>query len=139
MSQLTGFGKRLKQSIKQSHYTQKKISEILGINQDTLTNYIKEKTYPKIDFLIKLSQLTSTQLNWLITGTKIKLTDRNTYLADTPTKDEVRIIKLLRKLDAIERAKIEGMIEIKIYEKESKKMETSSTYVKERVTTKELA
>lgn len=68
MSAITGFGKRLKDSVKHSSYTQKQLSEILGINQDTFSNYVKEVYYPKADTLFDLGNLLDVSCDWLLSG-----------------------------------------------------------------------
>lgn len=68
MSKMKGFGKRLKESVKNSPYTQKQLSEILGINQDTFSNYVKEVYYPKADTLYELCNLIDVSPEWLLTG-----------------------------------------------------------------------
>ena len=68
MSSLKGFGKRLKESVKHSSYTQKQLAEILGINQDTFSNYVKEVYYPKADTLYDLGNLLDISLDWLLSG-----------------------------------------------------------------------
>lgn len=68
MSPFKGFGKRLKDSVKHSPYSQKQLSEILGINQDTFSNYVKEVYYPKADTLYELGNLLDLSIDWLLTG-----------------------------------------------------------------------
>ncbi|KUO59250.1 MAG: hypothetical protein APF84_09975 [Gracilibacter sp. BRH_c7a] len=68
MAPLKGFGKRLKESVKHSSYTQKQLSEILGINQDTFSNYVKEVYYPKADTLYDLGNLLDVSLDFLVSG-----------------------------------------------------------------------
>lgn len=68
MAHLKGFGKRLKDSVRQSSYTQKQLSDILGINQDTFSNYVKEIYYPKADILYHLTELLDVSLDWMLTG-----------------------------------------------------------------------
>ncbi len=65
---LTGFGGRLKQAVKESPYTQKQLSEIILINQDTFTNYVKGKSFPDIKILLELCQLLNKTPDWLLTG-----------------------------------------------------------------------
>lgn len=68
MSPLKGFGKRLKNSVRHSQYTQKQLSEMLGINQDTFSNYVKEVYYPKADTLFHLASVLDVSLDWLLSG-----------------------------------------------------------------------
>lgn len=68
MSDLKGFGKRLKDSVKHSPYTQKQLSELLDLNQDTFSNYVKEVYYPKADTLYELCKILDVSLDWLLAG-----------------------------------------------------------------------
>lgn len=68
MSYLKGFGKRLKDSVKHSPYTQKQLSQMLNFNQDTFSNYVKEVYYPKADTLCELGKILDVSLDWLLTG-----------------------------------------------------------------------
>jgi len=65
---LEGFGDRLKTAIQKKGYTQKELSEILRVNQDTITNYVKEKSFPKADILLNLCDLLDISIDWLMTG-----------------------------------------------------------------------
>ena len=84
MSPLKGFGKRLKNSVRQSPYTQKQLAEILGINQDTFSNYVKEIYYPKADTLYHLVELLDVSSDWLLTG---QGTARNRQGDNLPVSD----------------------------------------------------
>jgi len=65
---LTGFGKRLKNTVKNSPFTQKQLSEMLNLNQDTFSNYVKEVYYPKADTLLDLCNILDISVEWLLTG-----------------------------------------------------------------------
>lgn len=82
-SNLRGFGKRLKNAVKTSPYTQKQLSEILSINQDTFSNYVKEVYYPKADMLHHLCNLLDISPDWLLTGQGAPRYRSNPGLAET--------------------------------------------------------
>jgi transcriptional regulator with XRE-family HTH domain len=63
-----GYGERLKNAIKASKYTQKAISELIQIDQDTLTNYIKEKTNPNAEKLSKICSLVNVSMEVILNG-----------------------------------------------------------------------
>lgn len=65
---LKGFGKRLKDTVKNSPFTQKQLSEMLNLNQDTFSNYVKEVYYPKADTLLDLCCILDISVEWLLTG-----------------------------------------------------------------------
>ncbi|PYG86705.1 transcriptional regulator with XRE-family HTH domain [Ruminiclostridium sufflavum DSM 19573] len=71
---LIGFGERLKTAIKDSKYSQKEISEKLRINQDTITNYVKEKSFPKADSLYVICNLLGVHADWLLFGEGTEMT-----------------------------------------------------------------
>jgi transcriptional regulator with XRE-family HTH domain len=68
MNELNGFGERLKSAIKESGFSQKDVSEILQINQDTITNYVKEKSLPNADVLFRLCRLLKVSSDFLLFG-----------------------------------------------------------------------
>jgi len=47
--------------------TQKKLAEIIGVSQDTITNYTKD-TIPRADILYKISTICGVSMEWLLTG-----------------------------------------------------------------------
>lgn len=62
------FGYRLKETIKRAGLTQKQVSEQLQISQDTVTNYVKGTTRPRVEILIELANLLDVDVEWLISG-----------------------------------------------------------------------
>ncbi len=68
MNELKGFGERLKSAIRESGYSQKDVSEILQINQDTMTNYVKEKSLPNADVIFRLCRLLKVSSDILLFG-----------------------------------------------------------------------
>ena len=98
---LKNFGFRLKNAIQSSNYTQKEISEILKISQDTLTNYVKEKSYPNIDILHKICVLIDKPMEWIIYEKEKK----------DLTEHEEKLIENFRILNERNQIKTEGYIE----------------------------
>lgn len=102
MNEFKGFGERLKSAIKDSRYTQKDISEELRINQDTITNYVKEKSLPNIEMLYKLCALLKVSSDWLIFGieshgkkAKDETTPKNPMTLTDDEKDMVAKFRIL--------------------------------------------
>ena len=56
----------MKTAIQDKGFTQKELSEILRVNQDTITNYVKEKSFPKADMLLNICDLLDISIDWLI-------------------------------------------------------------------------
>ncbi len=46
--------KRLRETIKQSHYTQKEIAKAIGVSPQTVSKYMKENIFPALDTLSRL-------------------------------------------------------------------------------------
>lgn len=61
------FGDRLKKAIKEAGLTQKELSEILRIHQETITNYVKG-TIPRADILLKIAEILNVSPAWLLNG-----------------------------------------------------------------------
>lgn len=68
MDDRKGFGKRLKSAIKAAGLTQKRVSELLQINKDTISNYVRGATSPNSEMIAQLAQVLNTDAHWLVTG-----------------------------------------------------------------------
>lgn len=125
LHELKDFGTRLKTAFKQSAYTQKQISEIIRISQDTLSNYVKETTYPDADVLYKLIKLLNVSADWLLTGEGKEFTKLE-ELSDEKFK---AIIELLKRLPEETLDEVQKFLEFKLYELQGKaKKGRSSNY-----------
>jgi len=51
------FGERLREAIQKAGLTQRRVSQILGISKNTMTNYVRGVTQPKGETLVKLASL----------------------------------------------------------------------------------
>ena len=104
---LPGFGERLKEAIQRKGYTQKELSEILGVNQDTITNYVQERSFPKADMLLNICQLLDVSADWLLKG-------ETEYLDMTGLSDEEsKLIRIFRMLDLRDKEEIMLMLKLK--------------------------
>lgn len=68
MNNFEGFGERLKMAIKDSNFSQKALSEKLRIDEDTIGNYIKEKSFPKLNCFSEICKLLKVSADWLLYG-----------------------------------------------------------------------
>ena len=94
MYKIIGFGNRLKQAVRDSSYTQKKISEIIRISEDTFSNYVKEKSFPDAKVLLELCDLLNINPTWLLTGQEHEYL--NTLDSDRLTEKEKAIVEKYR-------------------------------------------
>lgn len=62
------FGDRLKIAIKISRFNQQEVAEMVGISENTLTNYINNRSEPKQSVLLKLSKLLEVSCDFLVKG-----------------------------------------------------------------------
>jgi transcriptional regulator with XRE-family HTH domain len=62
-----GFGKRLKLALKEAGITQLEAAKRLGVNKDTITNYVKGRV-PRPQILEKLAALCNVSPAWLLFG-----------------------------------------------------------------------
>ena len=60
------FSDRLKNSIRNSMLSQKAICEKVGIAEDTMSNYLSGRSYPRFDVLAKLCVLLNISSDWLL-------------------------------------------------------------------------
>lgn len=97
----TGIGERLKNAIKTSNYSQKELSAILRISEDSITRYIKEKQSPKIDTLMMICEALNISIVWLLTGKE----------NETLTENEKELLTLFRELPEREQIKVIGIVE----------------------------
>lgn len=132
MNEFKGFGDRLKSAIKDSGYSQKEISEILQINQDTITNYVKEKSLPKVDILFKLCNLLKISSDWLIFG--VRDCDNESCIGNISDNDSINLtstekdmIFKFRNLDYEDQQDAMDIIDMKYNRKIKKEMSSNST------------
>jgi transcriptional regulator with XRE-family HTH domain len=111
---LKGFGERLKAAIKDSEFSQKEISEKLRINQDTITNYVKEKFFPKADSLYDICSLLGISADWLLFG--IGTTNKIVIHSDNEALSEIELELLgrFRELNTKDKKEVIAFIKMKM-------------------------
>lgn len=63
---MSGIGEKLKKLRDERNYTQKEISSILGIAQNTYSGYETNKHIPDLEILIKIADLYKTSVDYII-------------------------------------------------------------------------
>ncbi len=63
--------KRIKMIMKNMNFTQKDLSDILGISQPAISLYLKGRM-PPADILYHIAQIAETSVEWLLTGKETK-------------------------------------------------------------------
>ncbi|WP_027625560.1 helix-turn-helix domain-containing protein [Clostridium lundense] len=127
------FGERLKLALKSAGYTQKKITEDLNLSKNAITNYVNGRI-PDAKILYNLSKKLGVTMEWLIDGEEPKKEQLSgqekviQHILGDLTDKEIKFIEMLRQIDDHEKAKIEGMLELKIAEAQATKKEMSYPY-----------
>lgn len=73
------------------------LSQSVGLSQSAITNY-KNGSYPKADIAVKIAQLLGVSVEYLVTGTDLKVQEIDTVPADLEP-----ILKRIESLDGIKR------------------------------------
>lgn len=114
------FGERLKEMLTITGYSQVKAAQELQITKNSLNNYVAKNRIPEAPILYQLSKLIGVSMEWLLTGN-----DSEKYLSSSPTNeekssallpDEQEVLNSYRQLSYENKAKIRGMLEIKLSE-----------------------
>lgn len=130
---MNNFSERLRYALKSAGYTQKRITEELSLSKNAITNYVKGRI-PDATILYKLSKTLNVTMEWLLTGEDPNQQNSSNeeskveHILGKLSDEEIHFIELLRNLDDHEKAKIEGMLELKTAEAQSAKKELSSPY-----------
>jgi transcriptional regulator with XRE-family HTH domain len=61
-------GLRLKTARQRCGFSQTKLAEKVGINQNNIAQYEAGKALPKLETIVKFSQILGCSIEWLITG-----------------------------------------------------------------------
>lgn len=108
---MNSLSNRLKNLRIEKGFRQKDIADILDITTSAYGFYEQGKRTPTIEVLIALSKLYKVSLDWLISGS-------NNYGDNLIISDdnEKYFIEKYRKLNDLDKIKIEGMVDLKLVE-----------------------
>ncbi|HHY73262.1 MAG TPA: helix-turn-helix transcriptional regulator [Bacillus bacterium] len=128
---MQSLGERIALLRKKQNLSQRQLMEILKF--ENLSKYEKDQRQPSYEILISIAEFFNVTTDWLLTGKIKEVKGReDNKLHNTLgelTNEEVKLIGLFRQLeDDRERAKVEGMLEMKVYETKESKKGMSSTY-----------
>lgn len=87
-------GKRIKKCRKSHNFTQKELSNKLGLTQKMISFYENDQRVPPVDILIKLSQIFSVSTDYLL-----ELNNNITYRKLEMRPDEELVLSLYSKLE----------------------------------------
>lgn len=117
----TGIGERLKNAIKTSNYSQKELSAIMRISEDSITRYIQEKQSPKIETLAMICEILNISIIWLLTGKEGE--------TEKLTENEKELLTLFRELSERSQIKILGIVEDRYKEELSEDVKSSTSKI----------
>lgn len=124
-------GDRIKYLRKKEGLNQIDFCTKINLSQGRLSEIEKGKNNPSYETLQSIKSIFRVSLDWLVSGEYPK-TDNSTIQDNEPkvnlSDEEIHFIELLKKLNDHEKAKIEGMLELKVAEAQTVKKEKSSFY-----------
>ncbi|WP_305153919.1 helix-turn-helix domain-containing protein [uncultured Clostridium sp.] len=117
---------RLKSLRENADLSQKELAKSLGVSPSTIGMYESKKRTPDSEMLARICDFFNITVDYLLGRSNIKNPQFSTYNKEEQnpiTDDEKNILNLYKKLNAKDKAKFEGMMELKIseYEEENKK------------------
>jgi transcriptional regulator with XRE-family HTH domain len=91
--------------------TQVKLSEELGVTQETISSYELARHYPSVQSLLKMSSVLAASMDYIMMRSDVRMPDKYGMLPD----DEVKLLALYRNLNNIKREKalayLQGMLD----------------------------
>ena len=114
------FGKRLKELRKSFHYTQQQLGDMVGVTKVSICCYENGTRTPTLDTLISLADTLNTSLTYLLGADTLAVDEENKSSTINLAKDEVEMIKELRK-------------HIKLYERLMENPKKAMDYFEERI------
>lgn len=121
---------RLKSLREDADLSQKELAKLLGVSPSTIGMYEAGKRTPDSEMLTRICDFFNITVDYLIGRSNIKNPKCSTYNKEEQnpiTDDEKNILNLYKKLNDKDKAKFEGMMELKISEYEDSKKIISST------------
>ena len=64
--ELKNIQERLRESIRQSNYTQKEIAIAVGVSPQTVSKYMKKNIFPALDTLAKICKLLDVKSDYIL-------------------------------------------------------------------------
>lgn len=124
------FYERLRMQREELGLKQKEMAEKLKLPANTYNGYETGKRQPSLEVVAEISSILEVSTDYLLGRSNIKNPQCSTYNKEEQhpiTDDEKNILNLYKKLNAKDKAKFEGMMELKISEYEDSKKIISST------------
>lgn len=99
---------RVQQLREEKGMTQIRLSAELGITQETVSAYETEKHRPSLDVLIKMRELFDASIDYILGLSDIR---SDTLRTSDLSKDEIRLFRNFRKMDAAQKEKVLAYID----------------------------
>ncbi len=100
--------------------TQQELADATGISRGNLSNYEKDRFKPASDAILAIANYFNVSTDWLLTGKESLNSKTNIYNPHNNSmvlsNREIELINLFRKLKNDDKLKIEGMLELKLFE-----------------------
>ncbi|NDV46292.1 helix-turn-helix domain-containing protein [Paludibacter sp. 221] len=82
-----------------------KFSEIIGLEQKTVNNYLKGRRKPSLEFLVKIHEVLNINLDWLITGRGEMQLKESKEAEQSGVSDNELILQLKERIEKLEEDK----------------------------------
>lgn len=99
---------RIKQLREEKNITQTRLSIELEVSQETISAYEKEKYFPSVKSLVRLSNIFGVSIDYILGLSDNKY---SSFSTDSLCEDEIYIIQLYRKMDTVNRKYICAYLE----------------------------
>lgn len=93
--------KNIKLLRQQNNYTMKALGELVGLTESSISYYEKGEREPSIGTLMKMSELFSVSVDFLLTGKEQKsILEKRPTLGDSLNTDEKELLKMYKLLNS---------------------------------------
>jgi transcriptional regulator with XRE-family HTH domain len=91
--------------------TQVKLSEELGVTQETISSYELARHYPSVQSLLKMSSVLAASMDYIMMLNDVRMPEKGNMLPD----EETKLLALYRNLNNVKREKalayLQGMLD----------------------------
>ena len=127
-------GERIVYLRKAKNLKQYELEEMLGC--DNLSKFERNIRKPNYEILKSISEIFNVSVDWLLNGDNLShksdliCDSSSNYSLNSINSNEIKLLNNFRKLNDYDKAKIEGMIELKLHEYEKDKNLKKTEYNK---------
>ena len=102
---------RIRELRDEKRMTQLRLSTELGVTQETISSYERNRHYPSVKSLLIMAQLFNSSMDYIMGISDVRLPGKDYMSGNYMELDEVRILELYRKLSEIQRGTVLGFMQ----------------------------